>query len=94
MDGDELVDRYMLPVGIRTVRIDGTRFLLNGEPFYFRGFGMHEDLNVHGRGHDDASTVHDFSLLGWLGANSFRTSHYPYAEEVLDLADRLGLVGH
>ncbi|MGO9855539.1 MAG: beta-glucuronidase [Acidimicrobiales bacterium] len=92
LDGDELIDRYMLPVGIRTVRIDGSRFLINDEPFYFRGFGMHEDLNVHGRGHDDASTVHDFALLGWLGANSFRTSHYPYAEEVLDLADRLGLV--
>jgi beta-glucuronidase len=36
--------------------------------------------------------VHDFALMQWLGANSFRTSHYPYAEEVLDLADRLGFV--
>ena len=36
--------------------------------------------------------VHDFELLRWLGANSFRTSHYPYAEEVLDMADRLGVV--
>ena len=92
MDGDELVDRYHQTVGIRTVRVDGTRFLINGEPFYFRGFGMHEDLNVRGRGHDDASMVHDFELLAWLGANSFRTSHYPYAEEVLDHADRLGIV--
>ena len=24
------------PVGIRTVRVDGTRFLINGEPFYFQ----------------------------------------------------------
>ena len=81
-----------LPVGIRTVRVDGTRFLINGEPFYFQGFGMHEDLNVRGRGHDDVAMVHDFELLAWLGANSFRTSHYPYAEEVLDHADRLGFV--
>jgi beta-glucuronidase len=36
--------------------------------------------------------VHDFALLSWVGANSFRTSHYPYAEEVLDHADRLGIV--
>jgi beta-glucuronidase len=36
--------------------------------------------------------VHDFDLLAWVGANSFRTSHYPYAEEVLDHADRLGIV--
>jgi len=36
--------------------------------------------------------VHDFALMDWLGANSFRTSHYPYAEEVLDYADRRGIV--
>jgi beta-glucuronidase len=72
--------------------VDGARFLVNGEPFHFRGFGMHEDLNVRGKGHDPVSMVHDFELLGWVGANSFRTSHYPYAEEVLDHADRLGIV--
>jgi beta-glucuronidase len=36
--------------------------------------------------------VHDFALMEWLGANSFRTSHYPYAEEVLEYADRHGIV--
>jgi beta-glucuronidase len=36
--------------------------------------------------------VHDFSLMAWTGANSLRTSHYPYAEEVLDYADRHGIV--
>ncbi len=91
-DAHDVIDRYTLPVGIRTVRVEGTQFLLNGEPFYFRGFGKHEDLNVHGRGHDDAAMVHDFSLLSWIGANSFRTSHYPYAEEVLEHADRTGIV--
>ena len=92
VDDGAVVDRYTLPVGIRTVRVEGTRFLINGEPFYFRGFGKHEDLDVRGRGHDDAAMVQDFSLLSWIGANSFRTSHYPYAEEVLDLADRMGIV--
>lgn len=91
-DGDRLVDRYHQPVGIRTVRVDGTRFLINDEAFHFRGFGRHEDLAFRGRGHDDVAMVHDAELLGWIGANSFRTSHYPYAEEVLDLADRLGIV--
>lgn len=91
-DDSVVIDRYALAVGIRTVRVEGTQFLINGVPFYFRGFGMHEDLDVHGRGHDDAAMVHDFSLLAWVGANSFRTSHYPYAEEVLEHADRLGIV--
>ena len=92
-DGDGIaVDAYTLPVGIRTVQVDGTRFLINNEPFYFRGFGKHEDSAVRGKGHDDVLMVHDFALLDWLGANSFRTSHYPYAEEVLEYADRHGIV--
>ena len=36
--------------------------------------------------------LHDFALLEWIGANSFRTSHYPYSEDVLDLADRRGVL--
>ena len=90
--GGELVDVYPQPFGVRTVAVDGHRFLINGEPFHFTGFGKHEDFAVHGRGHDLAVMVHDFELLKWLGANSFRTSHYPYDEAVLDYADRHGVV--
>jgi len=88
----ELVDSYHQSVGIRTVEVRGTEFLINGEPFYFTGFGKHEDSPVRGKGHDDAFLVHDFALLEWIGANSFRTSHYPYAEEVYEYADRHGIV--
>lgn len=90
--GGEVVDRYHQSIGVRTVRVDGARFLINGEPFYFKGFGKHEDAAIRGKAHDDALMVHDFELMEWLGANSFRTSHYPYAEEVLDYADRHGFV--
>jgi beta-glucuronidase len=90
--GGELVDVYQQPFGVRTVAVDGKRFLINGEPFRFTGFGKHEDVAVHGRGHDLAVMVHDFELLRWVGANSFRTSHYPYDEAVLDYADRHGVV--
>jgi len=88
----EVIDSYQQPVGVRTVEVRGTRFLINGTPFYFKGFGKHEDAPVRGKGHDDVLMVHDFALLEWIGANSFRTSHYPYAEEVLDYADRHGVV--
>jgi beta-glucuronidase len=87
-----VVDSYHQSVGVRTVNVDGIRFLINGEPFYFTGFGKHEDLPVIGKGHSDAYLVHDFELLKWIGANSFRTSHYPYSEDVLDHADRQGIV--
>lgn len=86
------LDSYLQTVGIRTVEVRGTQFLINGEPFYFRGFAKHEDSAVRGKGHDDAYLVHDFALLNWIGANSFRTAHYPYADEVYDFADREGIV--
>jgi beta-glucuronidase len=90
--GGEVIDSYHQSVGVRTVRVDGTQFLINGEPFHFTGFGKHEDIAVIGKGHNDAFLVRDFELLKWIGANSFRTSHYPYAEAVLDYADRQGIV--
>ncbi|PVU81147.1 beta-glucuronidase [Cellulomonas sp. WB94] len=92
LDDDTVVDSYSLPVGIRTVEVRGTQFLINSRPFYFTGFGKHEDAAVRGKAHDDALLVHDFELMEWIGANSFRTSHYPYAEEVYDYADRRGIV--
>jgi beta-glucuronidase len=87
-----VVDSYHQSVGVRTVEVRGTAFLINGEPFRFTGFGMHEDHPTLGKGHNDAFLVQDFALLDWIGANSFRTSHYPYSEDVLDLADRRGIV--
>ncbi|TMR94137.1 beta-glucuronidase [Nonomuraea basaltis] len=92
LDGDQVIDSYTEPFGVRTVEVRGTQFLINGEPFYFTGFGKHEDTPVRGKGHDNAYLVHDFQLMDWIGANSFRTSHYPYAEEVMDFADRHGIV--
>jgi beta-glucuronidase len=92
VDGERVVDSYHQPVGIRTVEVRGAEFLVNGEPVYFKGFGKHEDIGVIGKGHSDAYLVHDFELMKWTGANSFRTSHYPYSEEVLDYADQQGFL--
>jgi beta-glucuronidase len=58
-----VVDEYHQSVGVRTVKVSGNRFLINGEPFYFTGFGKHEDIAVIGKGHNDAFMVHDFELL-------------------------------
>jgi beta-glucuronidase len=85
-------DSYSLAVGLRSIEVRDAQFLINGDPFYFTGFGKHEDSAVRGKAHDDALMVHDFALLDWIGANSFRTSHYPYAEEMLDYADAQGIV--
>ena len=88
----ELVDRYVLRTGIRTVSVAGDRLLLNGEPVQLRGFGRHEDFPVLGRGTASALNARDLLLMRQIGANSFRTAHYPCDEETLDIADQLGLM--
>uniref|UniRef100_A0A8C3XTY5 Beta-glucuronidase n=1 Tax=Chelydra serpentina TaxID=8475 RepID=A0A8C3XTY5_CHESE len=90
--GELSEDVYTLPVGIRTVHVTGRQFLINGKPFYFHGVNKHEDADIRGKGLDWSLIVKDFNLLQWLGANSFRTSHYPYAEEIMDLCDAYGIV--
>ena len=91
-DNQNVTDAYSLDVGIRTVEVRGDQLLLNGQPIKLRGFGMHEDFPVHGRGLNLPVWVRNYELLKWVGANSYRTSHYPYAEEVMMLADRLGFL--
>ncbi len=90
--GDATVDRYSLAIGIRTIAVDGDRLLLNGQPITLTGFGRHEDFPITGRGLVPAVIVKDYALMEWIGANSFRTSHYPYSEQMMDMADRLGFL--
>lgn len=85
-------DSYEQTFGVRTIEVKGTQFLINGKPFYFKGFGKHEDAEFRGRGLDEVLNVKDLSLMKWMGANSFRTSHYPYSEEMMNLCDREGIV--
>ena len=85
-------DHYTLPYGIRTVEVRGGQFLINGKPFYFKGYGKHEDTFPSGRGLNEPMNVKDISLMKWQRANSFRTSHYPYSEEMMRLCDREGIV--
>ncbi|WP_414048963.1 beta-glucuronidase [Macrococcus animalis] len=88
----EIIDEYYEPFGIRTIEVKNNQFLINNEQFYFKGFGKHEDTFYNGRGLNEASNVMDFNLMKWIGANSFRTAHYPYSEEMMRLADKQGVV--
>lgn len=90
--GNRTVDGYTYQTGVRTIEAKEGRLLLNGQPICLRGFGKHEDFPVFGRGNALPVTIKDFQLMRWIGANSLRTSHYPYDESVYDMADREGIL--
>ncbi|SQF67269.1 beta-glucuronidase [Streptococcus dysgalactiae] len=91
VDG-QIVDTYEEPFGVRSVHVADGQFFVNRKPVYFKGFGKHEDTFINGRGLNEAANLMDMNLLKEIGANSFRTSHYPYSEEMMRLADRMGIL--
>ncbi len=88
----QTVDAYEQTFGIRSVEVSADQFLLNGRPIFLAGFGKHEDFAIAGRAVVPPVVVRDFDLMRWIGANSFRTSHYPYAEDWYEYADRHGVL--
>jgi beta-glucuronidase len=92
LDGDKVIDSYSLNLGIRTIEVNANQLLLNNKPIKLRGFGRHEDFPIMGRGFTPAVVIKDYALMKWVGANSFRTTHYPYSEQMMNLADRLGFL--
>jgi beta-glucuronidase len=80
-------------IGFRTIETRGTEILVNGKPAFLRGIAMHEEAPF--RSGRAFSREDDLSLLSWakqLGCNFVRLAHYPYNQEMLELADKLGLL--
>ncbi|MDI1307004.1 MAG: beta-glucuronidase [bacterium] len=91
-DASRIIDTYELETGVRTISTNDKQILLNGKPVFLKGFGKHEDFPVFGRATANPVIIKDYSLLKWVGANSYRTSHYPYDEEYMNMADREGIL--
>jgi beta-glucuronidase len=80
-------------IGFRTIETGGTQILLNGKPIFLRGISVHEEAPFRsGRAFSEED---DRTLLNWakeLGCNFVRLAHYPHNEDMVRLADRMGLL--
>jgi beta-galactosidase len=91
--GDAVVDTYTTPLGIRTFAFDAsTGFSLNGTKMKLNGTCNHHDLGALGAAVNHRAIERRLQMLKDMGVNAIRTSHNPPAPEVLDYADRLGLM--
>lgn len=87
------IDVYETPFGVRSVRFDVDRgFLLNGEKVYIKGVCQHHDLGALGSALNVRGLERQIEILKEMGINSIRTSHNPPAPELLDLADKMGIL--
>lgn len=89
---NELLDTYTKEFGVRTIKVENGKILVNEKPVYLTGFGRHEDSLASGKGLNMPLVNMDYQIMKNMGANSFRTSHYPYSEESMQQADREGFL--
>ena len=86
---DEVIDQ----IGFRTIEVRGNEILLNGQSVFLRGICQHEEAPFRsGRAHalSEAKTVY-----GWakeMNCNFMRLAHYSHRENMLEEADRQGIM--
>lgn len=88
-EDDQLTDK----IGFRTIETKGSDILLNGEVVFLKGICMHEENVMRGGRAHSMEDAH--MLLSWakeLGCNFVRLAHYPHNENMLRLADRMGIL--
>lgn len=87
--GDSVSDR----IGFRTIETRGQDILLNGKSVFLRGISLHDEnplIPGRLRGQGDMRM-----MLQWakeLNCNYVRLAHYPHSEEMMRLADEMGLM--
>ena len=87
------LDRADVQTGFRTVRFDADRgFFLNDEPIKLQGVAIHQDHAGVGVAVPESIWAFRLRQLKAMGVNAVRFAHNAPAAEVLDLADRLGLL--
>lgn len=86
-------DKISDKIGFRTIETKGQDILLNGKSVFLRGISLHdENPLIPGR----LRSAGDMRMmLNWakeLNCNYVRLAHYPHSEEMVKLADEMGLL--
>ena len=80
-------------IGFRSIETKGKQILLNGQPIFLKGISLHDENPLR---RDRANSVDDARLvLGWakeLGCNFVRLAHYPHQENIVRVADEMGIM--
>lgn len=89
-DAGNRIQRHEERVGVRTVRAQGTRILVNGRAVKLKGVCLNEIDPKVGR----AFTAEDFRRrlvqMKACHVNFIRTAHYPFAPAFYELCDEMG----
>lgn len=89
----EELDRQDITVGFRTIELTTDKGLfLNGRHVKIHGVCEHHDLGCLGAAFHAPAMERKIRMLQKMGVNAIRTSHNMPAPELMDLADRMGVL--
>ena len=87
------VDRLSERFGIRTVEFSREfGFRLNGKKLFLQGMANHHDIGAPGAAAYETGIARMMDKIKAFGFNHIRTSHNPYSEAFLRLADEKGIL--
>ncbi|WP_345947621.1 glycoside hydrolase family 2 TIM barrel-domain containing protein [Mucilaginibacter sp. PAMB04274] len=91
--GTLVIDEIDNPLGFRWFSFSPNEgFSLNGQKLVLRGTNRHQDFKDKGDALTAEDHYRDMKLIKEMGCNFLRLAHYPQAPEVLQLADKMGLL--
>lgn len=79
-------------LGLRTVEIHDRKLYVNGRQVRLSGITRHEDSPWEGLAETTGTIVHDWGDLSALHTTLTRPVHYPQNPQILDWADRHGIL--
>lgn len=91
--GKKEIDVYDVRFGFRTVLADPQKGLfINGKHYKIQGLCGHADCGLMGKAVPDNIHRYKVRLMREMGANGYRTSHYPQSNALMDALDENGFI--
>jgi len=91
--GNTVVDSLENPLGFRWFKFDPQKgFFLNGKRVQIQGTNWHQFYPGMGSALPNSRHIRDMEMIREMGANFWRTSHYPHDPVTIEASDRLGLM--
>lgn len=88
-----VLDQVETRFGFRTLEFCPEKgFFLNGQSVKIKGLCCHGDYGLTGKAVPDRVLRYRVKLLKEMGANGYRTAHYPHAEATMDALDDMGFL--
>ena len=91
--GKRETDVTTVKFGFRTIRMDKDEGLfINEKNYVIKGVCAHESCGYTGKAVPDDLQRYRLKLIKEMGANGYRTAHYPHSEAMMDALDENGFI--